>query len=142
MFSSPMKTRRTPARAAFSMKFGSRWQSVSTWMMRREIGAVALVDLDQPVEDLLPVLVAGEIVVGDEEAPEPVREVGAHDLLHVVGGAAARLSALHVDDGAEGALERAAAAGVEAGVGADRCVGRRRPADAGSARARCPAGRP
>jgi hypothetical protein len=35
MFSSPMKTRFTPARAAFSIKFGVRWQSVSTWMMRR-----------------------------------------------------------------------------------------------------------
>ena len=34
MFSSPMKTRLTPARAHFSMKFGSLWQSVSTWMMK------------------------------------------------------------------------------------------------------------
>ena len=74
MFSSPMKTRRTPARAAFSMKFGSRWQSVSTWMMRREVDAVALVYLDQPVEDFLPVLVAGEIVVGDEETADSVRQ--------------------------------------------------------------------
>ena len=43
----------------------------------------------------------------------------AHDPLDVVGGAAPRLAALHVDDGAEGALEGAAAAGVEAGVGAE-----------------------
>ena len=34
MFSSPMNTRRTPARAHFSTKFGSLWQSVSTWMMK------------------------------------------------------------------------------------------------------------
>ncbi len=34
MFSSPMNTRRTPARAAFSMKFGMRWHSVSTWITR------------------------------------------------------------------------------------------------------------
>ena len=34
MFSSPMNTRLTPARAHFSMKFGSLWHSVSTWMMK------------------------------------------------------------------------------------------------------------
>src|SRR6516165_946311 len=33
MFSSPIKTRLQPARAAFSTKFGMRWQRVSTWMM-------------------------------------------------------------------------------------------------------------
>ena len=33
MFSSPMKTRATPARLALVMKFGILWQSVSTWMM-------------------------------------------------------------------------------------------------------------
>ena len=37
MFSSPMNTRVTPARAAFSMKFGILWQSVSTWMTKRKI---------------------------------------------------------------------------------------------------------
>ena len=37
MFSSPMKTRFTPARAHFSMKFGSLWQSVSTWMMKLDL---------------------------------------------------------------------------------------------------------
>ena len=35
MFSSPMNTRRQPARAAFSMKLGIRWTRVSTWMIRR-----------------------------------------------------------------------------------------------------------
>ncbi len=34
IFSSPMNTRRTPARADFSTKFGILWQSVSTWMMK------------------------------------------------------------------------------------------------------------
>ena len=33
MFSSPMKTRVHPARAAFSTKSGIRWHRVSTWMM-------------------------------------------------------------------------------------------------------------
>ena len=34
IFSSPMNTRVTPARFAFSMKFGILWQSVSTWIIR------------------------------------------------------------------------------------------------------------
>ena len=72
--------------------------------------------LDQAVEDRLPVAVAGEIVVGDEEAGDALGGVGAHDRLDVVGGAVARLAPLDVDDGAEAALERAAAPGVEAGV--------------------------
>ncbi len=133
MFSSPMKTRRTPARAHFSMKFGSLWQSVSTWMMKLDIELLDLAQLDQPVEDRLPVLVAGEIVVGDEEAAQALRVVVAHDLLDVVGRAAARLAALDIDDGAERALIRAAAAGVEAGhAPAVRCT--RSAAAAGSAR--------
>ena len=81
-----------------------------------DLEALVLAQLDQAVEDRLPVPVAGEIVVGDEEARDVLRGVGAHDRLDVVGGAVARLAALHVDDGAEAALERAAAAGVEAGV--------------------------
>ena len=70
---------------------------------------------DEAVEDLFPVGVAGEIVVGDEEAVDALGQVAANDLLDVVGGAAAGLASLHVDDGAEGAQERAAAAGVEGG---------------------------
>ena len=106
MFSSPMNTRVTPARAAFSMKFGILWQSVSTWMIMRDVHAVALAQLDDAVEDRLPVLVAGEIVVGDEEPVEAVAECCAEQVLDVVGRAAARLAALHVDDGAERALDR------------------------------------
>ena len=78
--------------------------------------ALLLAQLDQPVEDRLPVAVAGEIVVGDEEAGDPLRGVGAHDRLDVVGRAVAGLAALDVDDGAEAALIGAAAAGVEARV--------------------------
>ena len=70
---------------------------------------------DEAVEDLFPVGVAGEIVVGDEEAVDALRQVAADDLLDFVGRAAARFAALHVDDGAEGTEERAAAAGVEGG---------------------------
>src|SRR5581483_10081080 len=70
---------------------------------------------DQAIEDRLPVLVAGEIVVGDEEPVDALGEVGAHDQLDVIGGTAAAFAALDVDDGAKGALKRAAAAGIEAG---------------------------
>ena len=75
--------------------------------------------LDQPVENRLPVAVAREIVVGDEIVRNALSRIGAHDRLDVVRGAVARLAALDVDDGAEAALERAAAAGVEARVMAD-----------------------
>ena len=81
--------------------------------------ALGLPELDQAVEDRLPVAVAGEIVVGDEIMGDALGVVGAHDRLDVVGGAVARLAALDIDDRAEAALERAAAPGVEARVMAD-----------------------
>ena len=77
---------------------------------------LVLPQFDQPIEDRLPVAVAGEIVVGDEKARDALRGVGAHDRLDIVGGPIARLAPLDVDDGAEAALERAAASGVEARV--------------------------
>ena len=69
----------------------------------------------EAVEDRLPVLVAREVVVGDEVAHDALGDVGADQALDIVGGAEARLAPLHVDDGAEAALEGAAAPGVEAG---------------------------
>src|SRR5690606_32691657 len=78
-----------------------------------------------------------EIVVGDEVVVDTLREVLADELLDVVGRAATRFAALHVDDRAEGALERATAAGIEAGIAAERAgdiaggqEGRRRAFDA------------
>ena len=50
MFSSPMNTRRTPACAAFSMKFGILWHSVSTWMVKPIFGQLAGPQRDQAVE--------------------------------------------------------------------------------------------
>ena len=44
---------------------------------------------DQAVENALPVLVAREIIVGDEEAVDALRQVASDNLLHVVGRAAA-----------------------------------------------------
>ena len=82
-----------------------------------------LAQVDDPVEDRFPILVPGKIVVGDEEAAQSLRDVFADDLLDVVRRAAARFAALHVDDRAEGTLERATASGVEAGhVPAVRCA--------------------
>ena len=67
-----------------------------------------------PVEELFPMLVAGHVVVGDEERRDALPVVLADDRLEIVGVAEPALAALHVDDGAERALERAAAAEIEA----------------------------
>jgi hypothetical protein len=56
-----------PRARAFSMKAGMRWQSVSTCSSSL-IRSLLLAQLDQAVEDRLPVPVAREVVVGDEEA--------------------------------------------------------------------------
>src|SRR5579864_672588 len=74
-----------------------------------------LAQLNDAIEDQFPIGVAGEVVVGDEEPVDALGEVLADDLLDVVGGAAAGFPALDVDDGAEGAEEGAAPAGVETG---------------------------
>ena len=73
-----------------------------------------LAQLDQAVEQRLPVAVAGEIVVGDEEALDALRDVLADDPLEIVGRAEPALAALHVDDGAERALIGTAAAEIDA----------------------------
>ena len=82
-------------------------------------------------------LVAGHVVVGDEERRDALLVVLAHDRFEIVGSAEAALAALHVDDGAERALERAAAAEIEArlaafvaGQGCRRQAGRRCALDA------------
>ena len=72
-------------------------------------------DRDQPIEHRLPIAIAGEVVVGDEEMADPLGEILAHDALHILGGAEPRLATLDVDDRAEGALKRTATSGVEAG---------------------------
>src|SRR5262249_40319227 len=75
-----------------------------------DLGELALAQLDHAIEQRLPVAVAGEIVVGDEEAVDALGGVLADDVLEVVDRADAALAALHVDDGAERALVGAAAA--------------------------------
>src|SRR4029077_2007834 len=66
---------------------------------------LALAHLDQPVEDRLPIAVAREIVIGDEEAEDALAKVGAHQPLDIIGIAPARLPPLHIDDRAKAALK-------------------------------------
>ena len=116
MFSRPMKTRLTPARAGFLDEAGN---------------AVAeRVDLNHQLESeaLLSRSSIRRSKIGSQlrlraklssvmkKLRHALGVIGAHDRLDVVGRAVARLAALHVDDGAEAALERTAAAGVEAGA--------------------------
>src|SRR5665213_2581911 len=78
--------------------------------------------MDQPVEDRLPVLVARQIVVRDEEMLDALRGIGADERFDVVGRPVARLAALDVDDRAERTLEGAASSSVEAGDKTDRAA--------------------
>ena len=79
-----------------------------------ELQIVGRAHRDQPVGQLLPIAVAGEIVVGNEEPADPPRIMLADAAFEVVGGPVPTLSALHVDDRAERALVGAAAAEIDA----------------------------
>ena len=54
--------------------------------------ALLLAQGDQAVEDRFPVLVAGQVVVGDEEPCHAAGQLGPHQSLHIVGVAEARLA--------------------------------------------------
>ena len=69
---------------------------------------------DHPVEQRLPMPVAREIVVGDEEPLDPLRIILADRAFEIVGGAEPALAPLYVDDRAERALVGAAAPEIEA----------------------------
>src|SRR5208282_2186 len=89
MFSSPMKMRVIPARFALATKFGILWHIVSTWMRKRTSMPSCSRSLMMTVEDRLPVLVAREIAISDEEPVDAVLVVLAQDALDIVGAAAA-----------------------------------------------------
>ena len=74
--------------------------------------------LDQSVEYRFPGLVACKVIVGDEEIVHVLREIGAHELLDVVGATRPRFASLDVDDRAEAAQKGTAPAGVKAGSSA------------------------
>src|SRR5260370_27922653 len=83
-----------------------------------EIGleGCVVVKMNHPSENRLPILVAGKVVVRDEEAMDALGEIRAHDALAIIRRAVTRLAPLHVDDGAETALIRTASPGVETRV--------------------------
>jgi hypothetical protein len=69
-----MNTRRTPARGIHLDD-------------EADIELLGLAQVYQAVEDPLPVLVAGKIVVGDEETAHAFGVIEAHDLLDIGGRA-------------------------------------------------------
>src|SRR5208282_2672970 len=79
-----------------------------------DLQVVAALQLDDAIENRLPVLVAREVVIGDEEAFHALRRVRPNQPLDIVGAAMARLAPLYVDDRAEAATEGASPARVEA----------------------------
>ena len=115
MLSRPMKTRAHSGAARLLDEVRQAMAHGVDLNDELDVQLLLLAHGDQAVEDLFPVGVAGEVVVGDEEAVDALGEVAAHDLFDIVRRAAARLAPLHVDDGAERAQKRAAAAGVEGG---------------------------
>lgn len=80
-----------------------------------EVELFHLTHLDQPIHDRLPILVAGKIVIGDEEAVDALRQVGPDDFFDVIGRTASRFAALYIDDGVEAALVGTAPARVKTG---------------------------
>src|SRR5262249_39214567 len=75
---------------------------------------VFFAEADQGVEDGFPVFIAREVVVREEVEGNAVFEVvAAYGVSDPLGRAKAHLAALHVDDGAESAFERAPAAAIQ-----------------------------
>src|SRR2546430_14256479 len=83
---------------------------------KADVAALALPQLDDAVDQRLPVAVAREIVVGDEEAVDALGGMGADAICQIVGRAIPALAALNIDDRAERALIGAAAAQIDAGL--------------------------
>ena len=81
-----------------------------------DANALLHAQLDDAVEDRFPISVAGEVVVGNEEAVNAFRPVLADNEFDVVRRAPPRFPSLHVDDGTERALVRTAAPGIECRV--------------------------
>ncbi len=80
---------------------------------------------DEPVEDLFPGRVSGEVVVGEEVKIDAGVPVGLPDgLRYALGGPVAALAPLDVDDGAERAVEGTATAAVHGAVVGMHVLGR------------------
>jgi hypothetical protein len=70
-------------------------------------------ELNNSVEDRLPVFVAREIVVADEVVAHALPLPGANQLFNVIRASKPGFTALNIDDCAEAATERTSAARVE-----------------------------
>ena len=79
-----------------------------------ELQPLLLTERDDAIENLLPVLVAGEVVVGDENTPDSPGEVVPKTAFDIVGRARPGLATLHVDNRTKAALKRAPAPGIDA----------------------------
>jgi hypothetical protein len=79
-----------------------------------DLEALDSLQLDDPVQDRFPILVAREVIVGNEIAFDPLRLIGANQPFDIVGAAEAGLAPLHINDGAEAAVKGASPPGVEA----------------------------
>src|SRR6187431_2613405 len=78
--------------------------------------------MNQTIKDRLPILVACKVIVGDEKTSQPLGVIYAHDLLDVIRRATTRYSSLHIDDGTERALIRAAASRIKTRHAASRTL--------------------
>jgi hypothetical protein len=78
-----------------------------------DVELLAFAHGNQPVEDDLPIRVAGKIVVRNKEAVDPLRQVAPDSLFDVIHRPPPRLPSLHVDDRAERAQEGAAASRID-----------------------------
>src|SRR5262249_16689450 len=113
IFSRPMNTRVTPARFAFSMKFGILWHKVSTWIMRPS--GIASLSRSRMRRSKIGShsLFRAKLSSVMKNLWMPCAQL-PYEMLDVIGRAEARLAALHIDDGAERALIGTAAARIEA----------------------------
>ena len=114
MFSSPMKTRRTPALRRLLDEIRDLVAERIDLDGEAEVHAFIFRISIRRSKSGSQSRVAGEIVVGDEEAVDALRLVLAQDAFEIVGVAEAALAPLDIDDGAEGALIGAAAPEIEA----------------------------
>ena len=82
MFSSPMNTRLTPARA-FRDEIGQLVAERIDLDDEAGVELLHLAQINEAIENDLPVLVAGEIVVGDEEGAQALGVIEPHDALDI-----------------------------------------------------------
>ena len=109
-----MKTRLTPALRCLVDEIGNAVALGIDLDDEFDLEPAVLAKLDQPVEKASQFLLRARLSSVMKKPSMPCAEVLAHDRLEIVRRPEAALAALHIDDGAEGALIGAAAAQIEA----------------------------